>query len=60
MDTLMDLSVKHVLNQGEPCFDPWWYKRLVSKVKYLNMTSFDIAIIVNIVSQFLNSPCQDH
>jgi len=51
MDTLMDPSVKLVLNHGESCFDPGRYKRLVSKLKYLNMTSYDIAIVVNIVSQ---------
>jgi len=56
----MDSSVKLVLDQGKPYFDPGGYKWLVGELNYLITTCPNIAFAVNVVNQFLNSPCQDH
>ena len=60
VDTPMDPSVKLVPDQEEPYSDPERYKTLVGKLNYLAMTRLDIAFAMSIVSQFLNSLCQDH
>jgi len=36
------------------------YRRLVGKLDYLTVTHPDISVTVIMVSQFLNSPCEDH
>ncbi|XP_061366464.1 secreted RxLR effector protein 161-like [Gastrolobium bilobum] len=59
-DTPMDPSVKLLPNQEEHFSDPEWYKRLVEKLNYLTVTRPDISFAVSVVSQFLNSPCQEH
>ncbi|KAI5430700.1 hypothetical protein KIW84_035060 [Lathyrus oleraceus] len=53
-------GVKLLPNQGEPLSDSGRYKRLVGKLNYLTVTRPDISFAVNMVSQFLNSPCQEH
>jgi len=60
VDTPMDPSVKLSPDQVEPFSDPGRYRRLVGKLNYLAVTLPDIAFAVSVVSQFLNSPCQDH
>jgi len=40
--------------------DPEQYRRLVGKLNYLTVTHPDISFAVTMVSQFLNSPCEDH
>ena len=60
VDTHMDPNVKLVLGQGEPLRDLGKYQRLVEKLKYLTITRRDIFFPVNVVSQFLQSPCDSH
>jgi len=59
-DTPMDPNIKLVSDQGEPCVDPGRYRRLVGRLNYLIVTHPNIAFAMDIVSQFLNPPCQDH
>ncbi|XP_061366398.1 uncharacterized protein LOC133317477 [Gastrolobium bilobum] len=56
----MDPSVKLLPNQGEPLSDHKRYRRLVEKLNYLTVTRPDISFAISVVSQFLNSPCQEH
>jgi len=56
----MDPNTKLLPNQGELIFDPEQYRRLVGKLNYLTVTRPDISFAVSVVSQFLNSPCEDH
>ena len=61
VDTPMDLNVKLVPGQGEPLRDPGRYQRLVGgKLNYLTITRPDISFLVSMVSQFLQSPCDNH
>lgn len=60
VDTPMDPNVKFLPNQGEPYTDPGRYRRLVGKLNYLTLTRPDISFSVGVVSQFLNSPCDNH
>ena len=60
VDTPMDPNTKLLPYQGKPMWDPEQYRRLVGKLNYLTVTRFDISFIVIVVSQFLNSPCEDH
>jgi len=60
VDTPMDPNVKHLPNQGEPFLDSGRYRRLVGKLNYLTFTRPNIFFAVSVVSQFLNSPCQEH
>jgi len=36
------------------------YKRLVGKLNYLTVIHSDISFAVSVLSQFLNSQCEDH
>ena len=60
VDTPMDPNVKLVPRQGEPLKDPGRYRRLVGKLNYLTITRPDISFPVSVVSQFLQSPCDDY
>jgi len=60
IDTLIDPNIKLLPNQGEPMSDPQQYRRLVGILNYLTITRPDISFAVSEVSQFLNSPCEDH
>ncbi|RVW27700.1 Retrovirus-related Pol polyprotein from transposon RE2 [Vitis vinifera] len=60
VDTPMDPNVKLVPGQGEPLRDPRRYRRLVSKLNYLTITRPNISFPVSVVSQFLQSPCDNH
>ncbi|RVX16620.1 Retrovirus-related Pol polyprotein from transposon RE2 [Vitis vinifera] len=60
VDTPMDPNVKLIPGQGEPLGDPGRYRRLVGKLNYLTITRPDISFPVNVVSQFLQSPCDSH
>jgi len=60
VDTPMDPNTKLLPNHGEPICDPEQYRRLVGKLNYLIVTRPDISFAVSVVSQFLNSPCEDH
>ena len=59
-DTPMNSSFKLLYNQEEPLSDSRRYRRLVEKLNYLIVTSPYISFAVSVVSQFLNSPCQEH
>ena len=60
VDTPMDPNVKLVPGQEELLRDPRRYQRLVGKLNYLTITRLDISFPVSIVSQFLQSPCDNH
>jgi len=60
VDIFMDPNVKLLLNQGEPLSDPKKYTRLIGKLNYLTITRPNISFAVSVVSQILNSPCEDH
>jgi len=60
VNTPMDPNTKLLPNQGEPISDPEQYRRLVGKLNYLIVTRLDISFAVSMVSQFFNSPCEDH
>ena len=60
VDTSMDPNTELLPNQGEPIYDPEQYRRLVGKLNYLTVTRPDISFAVSLVSQFLNSPFEDH
>jgi len=60
VDTPMDPNTKLLQNQGGPISHPEQYRRLVEKLNYLTVTHPDISFAVSVVSQFLNSPCEDH
>ena len=60
IDTPMDPNVKLVIGKGEPLQDPERYRRLVGKLNYLIITRLDISFPLNVVSQFLQSPCDSH
>jgi len=60
VDTPMDPNVELLPNQGEPLSDPEKYRRLVGILNYLTVIRPDISFAVSVVSQFLNSPCEDH
>ena len=53
-------NVKLLLKQEEPLSDPEKYKRLVGKLNFLTDIRPDISFEVSVVSQFLNSPCEDY
>nr|CAN78392.1 hypothetical protein VITISV_034679 [Vitis vinifera] len=55
-----DPNVKLIPGQGEPLGDPGRYRRLVGKLNYFTITCPDISFPVNVVSQFLQSPCDSH
>ncbi|RVW96790.1 Myosin-7 [Vitis vinifera] len=60
VDTPMDPNVKLVPGQGEPLRDPRKYRLLVGKLNCLTITRPDISFLVSVVSQFLQSPCDNH
>jgi len=60
IDTPMDPNIKLLPNQEKPMSDPEQYRRLVEKLNYLTITRPNISFAINVVSQFLNSPCKDH
>nr|CAN80247.1 hypothetical protein VITISV_027801 [Vitis vinifera] len=60
VDTPIDPNVKLISGQGKPLGDPGRYLRLVGKLNYLTITRPDISFHVSVVSQFLQSPCDNH
>ena len=60
VDTPMNPNVKLVPGQGEPLRDPGRYRRLVGKLNYFTITRPDISFPVSVVSQFLQSQCENH
>jgi len=60
IDSPMDPNVKLLPGQGEPLANPGRYCRLVGKLNYLTITRPNISFSVNVVSQFLQSPCNSY
>ena len=60
VDTLMNLNVKLIPEQGKPLGDIRRYRRLIGKLNYLTITRPDISFPISVVSQFLQSPCDSH
>lgn len=59
-DSPMDPNLKLLPNQGETYSNPERYRRLVGKLIYLTITRPDISFAVGVVSQFMQSPHNDH
>ena len=60
VETPMNPNIKLLPKHGEPFSDPEQYRRLVGKLNSLTVTRLDIFFVVSMVSQFLNSPCEEH
>nr|XP_009802348.1 PREDICTED: uncharacterized protein LOC104247899 [Nicotiana sylvestris] len=60
VDTPMDPNSKLLPGQGEPLSDPASRRWLVGKLNYLTVTRPDISYPVSVVSQFMNSPYDNH
>lgn len=60
IDSLMDLNQKLLPNQGKPYSDSERYRILVGKLIYLTITRPNISFAVGVVSQFMQSPHNDH
>lgn len=60
IDTSMDLNVKLLTGQEEPLKDPKRYRRLVGGLNYLTVIIPYITFAMSIVSQFLNTHCDNH
>ncbi|RVW31085.1 Retrovirus-related Pol polyprotein from transposon RE1 [Vitis vinifera] len=52
--------VDDIVITGGALRDPGRYRRLVGKLNYLTITRPDISFPVSVVSQFLQSPCDNH
>ena len=59
-ETGMYPNVKLVPEQGESLRDTGRYRRLIGKLNYLTITRSDISFLMSVVSQFLQSPCDNH
>ena len=60
IDTPMDSNIKLMPGQEEPLRDPGRYRQLMERLNYLTITRSDISFLVNVVSQFLQSLCDNH
>lgn len=56
------MEQRHRLSEeaGKPLTDPLQYRRLVGRLLYLTITRPYITYVVHILSQFMQSPKQDH
>jgi len=53
-------NVKLLADSGIPLNDPNQYRRMIGKMIYLTITRPDITYSVQVLSQFMNSPTEDH
>lgn len=60
IDSPMDPNTKLLQEQGEPYFKPKRYRRLVGKLIYLTIMRPNISFAAGVISQFMQSPCNDH
>ena len=56
IDTLMEVNVKYMKDQGDLLDEPTLYRRLVGSLIYLTTTRPNISYVVHQVSQFISSP----
>ena len=59
-DTPMNYTTKLGIVKRSALVDKGRYQRLVEKLIYLSYTRLDITFLVNIVSQFMNNPTEEH
>jgi len=52
----MDAKKKLMTKQGESFYDPERYRRLVGKLIYLTIATPDLSFVVDVVSQFMQTP----
>ena len=60
VETPMDPNVKLYEDQGELLSNPERYRRLVSKLNYLTITSPNISFAISVLSQCMKDPCFPH
>jgi len=60
IDSPMDPNQKLTTEEGELFSDLERYRRLVGKLIYLTITRSDLSFTVEVVSQFMQSPCVGH
>ena len=60
VDTPMDSNIRFSKDDGEDFANAGRYRRLVGKLIYLIVTRPDITCSVGVVSQFMQSPKQQH
>ncbi|WVZ53903.1 hypothetical protein U9M48_004790 [Paspalum notatum var. saurae] len=58
--TPMDAGLKLSKNSEAPLVDATDYRRLIGSLRYLVNTRLDLAFAVGYLSQFMESPHQDH
>jgi hypothetical protein len=56
----MDPNIKLSRSDGELLSDPSSYRRLVGRLVYLTITRLDLSFSVQMLSQFMDSPCKPH
>ena len=59
-DTPMDYTTKLGTVEGCTLVDKGRYKKLVGKLIYFSHTRPNILFLVNVVSQFMNNPMEEH
>ena len=60
INTLIDPNVNLVPRQGKPLRDPGRYQQLVGRLNHLIIIRSNISFPVSVVSQFLQSSCDNH
>ena len=60
IDTLMEVNVKYMKDQGDLLDEPTLYRRLVGSLIYLTTTRPNISYVVHQVIQFISSPRHLH
>jgi hypothetical protein len=56
----MDCNLKLSRGDGELLDDPFSYRRLVGRLVYLTITLQDLSFLVQLLSQFMDSPRKPH
>lgn len=56
----MEQNHKLALAKGPPLLEPSRYRRLVGWLIYLTITRPELTYLIHILSQFMQTPLQDH